>query len=115
MIGKLDRKINFIQPVTVTGTSNEDKITSWELIDSIPEVWASLSQSRGTVGTDQDRIIYAQTSTFIIRYRTDLNIRMRVVDEDSRCYAILSIAEMNGARKRYLNVTTNLIDNEYFT
>jgi SPP1 family predicted phage head-tail adaptor len=115
MIGKLDRRITFIQPVTTTGTSNEDKITAWEEIDSIPTVWASLSQSRGTVGVDQDRIIYAQTSTFIIRYRTDLNIRMRVVDEDSRCYAVLSIAEVNDNRKRYLNITTNLIDNVYFT
>lgn len=115
MIGKLDRRITFIQPIITNGTSNEDKITGWEEIDSIPTVWASLQQSRGTVGTDQDRIIYAQTSTFIIRYRTDLNIRMRVVDEDSKCYAILSIAEMNGSRKRYLNITANLIDNEYFS
>lgn len=115
MIGKLDRRITFIQPVITNGTSNEDKITDWEEIDDYPDVWASLTQSKGTTLVTQDRVVYSQTSTFLIRYRDDLNIRMRVVDEFGQGYAILSIAEINGVRKRYMNVTTNIIDNWFWS
>lgn len=111
LIGKLDRRIDIIEPTYSTGTSNEDKITGWTLFDT---VWASYSASRGTVSLDQDRIVYTQTSTMTIRHRTDLDIRMRVVDENSQVYAIVSIAE-SGDRKRYLDLTVNIVDNEFWS
>ena len=115
MIGKLDRRITFIEPTISNGTSNEDKITAWTAIASIPDVWASFSQQRGSVLVDQDRVSYAQTSTFIIRNRSDLNIRMRVVDENSQVYTLLSVAETPGSRKRYLTLTCNIVDNEFWS
>jgi head-tail adaptor len=49
-----------------------------------------------------------------IRYRTDLNVRMRVVDENGQVYAIVSIAE-SGDRKRYTDLTVNIVDNEFWS
>ena len=115
MIGKLDRRITFTQPVISIGTSNEDKITSWEEIDATPDVWASKSDSRGTTLVESDRVLYSQNTNWIVRNRTDLNVRMRLVDEDSQVYAILSITETPGSRKRYLTVTSNLLDNIFWS
>jgi len=115
MIGKLDRRITFIEPTISTGTSNENKITAWSELSSVPEVWASKNVSRGTTLVESDRVVYSQTVTWMIRNRTDLNVRMRVVDEDSQVYEIVSISETAGSRKRYLNITTNLLDNIYWT
>ena len=114
MIGKLDRRVTIIEPVKSTGTSNEDKITAWTALDTVPEVWASLAVSRGSVSVDADRVVYSQISNWVIRFRTGLNIEMRLVDGNGKVYQILSIAEIN-ERKRYLNLTTNLIDNEYWS
>jgi SPP1 family predicted phage head-tail adaptor len=114
LIGELDRRIQIIEPTYSTGTSNEDKITGWELINTNSSVWASYRPSRGTVSVDQDRIVYTQTSVMTIRYRTDLNVRMRVVDENGQVYAIVSIAE-SGDRKRYTDLTVNIVDNEFWS
>jgi len=115
MIGKLDRRITFIEPTISTGTSNEDKITDWAALASIPDVWASKSTSRGTTLVESDRVVYSQTVTWMIRNRTDLNVRMRLVDDSSQVYEIISISETAGSRKRYMNITANLLDNIYWT
>lgn len=115
MIGKLDRRITIIQPVLTTGTSYEDKITSWELIDSVPEVWAKKVETKGNTLVQSDRVVFSQTITWTIRYRTDLNVRMRVVDQNSQVYEIVGIAESTEDRKRYLDLTTSILDNEYWT
>jgi len=114
-IGKLDRRITFIQPVISVGTSNEDKITSWEEIDTVPDVWAQKNDSRGTTLVEDDRVVYSQNTEWRIRNRTDLNVNMRVVDASGQVYAILGITEMEVSRKRYMAVVTNLLDNIFWS
>lgn len=114
-IGKLDRRVTFIEPTISVGTSNEDKITAWTEIDSIPTVWASKNESRGSTLVEGDRVVFAKTVSWMIRHRTDLNVRMRLVDDSSQVYEILSISEDKNARGRYSHVTTNLLDNIYWT
>lgn len=115
MIGKLDRRITLIKPIIVAGDSNEDKISNWEEIATTANVWASKLERSGAVYAQSDRLTYAQQTEWVIRYRTDLNIRMRVVSEDSQGYEISSITELKGSRKRYLKIVTTLIDNWYWT
>lgn len=121
MIGKLDRRISIIQPVYSQGVSGEDKLTGWELIDSVPEVWAQKIDTRGNTLVQGDRVVYSQTITWIVRFRTDLNISMRLVDSSSQVYSILGTAEYKESktftnnRNRYTEITTNIIDNEYWT
>lgn len=114
-IGRHDRRVTFIQPIISTGTSNEDKITSWEEIDSNPTVWARKIEEGGGTGVTADRVTHSRAVSFVVRFREDLNVRMRLV-LDTLVYEIINIAEADqGGRERYLNVLTQLLDNEYFT
>jgi len=114
MIGKLDRRITFIQPIIAQGTSNEDKVTGWEEIASVPDVWAEKLEKMGAVYAQADRLTYAQQTQFNIRYRSDLSMTYRIVC-DTIVYVIQSIAEQKDNRKRYTNIITNVLDNTYFT
>lgn len=112
-VPRLDRQVTFIQAVTQTGDSNEDKITEWEEIGDFPTVWAEKVERGGTEHVVADRVTYAQPTTWIIRWRTDLNVRMRLVYE-TQVYEILAISETE-ERRRYLKLTTSVLDNISFT
>jgi SPP1 family predicted phage head-tail adaptor len=113
-IGRLDREITFIKPIIDNGESNEDRIDGWEEIDIYPTVSASKKELNGTVYTQSDRLTYTQQTEWTIRYRADLNVRMRVV-YNSKVYEIINIIESDENRNRFLKVITNLLDNVYFT
>lgn len=113
-IGRLDREITFIQPIIEDATSNADKITGWEVIDTDPNVNAAKSEKQGTVYTQSDRLTYTQVTEWTIRWRDDLNVRMRVV-WDTKVYEIFNIVEADDSRRRYLKISTNLLDNTFFT
>lgn len=114
MIGKLDRQITFIQPVISNGESNEDKITAWEAIDTNPDVWAAKNEGRGNTFVQGDRLTYSKTITWTIRWRSDLNVRMRLV-YGGQVYEIIDFTEVNNSRKRYMNVTTSILDNIFWS
>lgn len=111
-IGKLDRRITFIQKVTVTGDSNEDKLTGWEEIEYYPDVWAGKKDMPGRELSLGDRVTYVQPTHFLIRSRDDIDEKMRIVC-DTRVYEIISMNELG--RGNYFNVVTNLLDNIYYT
>jgi len=113
-IGRHDRRITFIQAVISTGTSNEDKITAWEEIDNNPTVWARKIEEGGSTAVQADRVTHSRATTWVIRFRDDLNVRMRLV-WDTQVYEIVNIAEADEGRQRYMNVLTSLLDNIYFT
>ncbi len=113
-IAELDREITFIQPVKSNGTSNEDKITGWEEIQTDPNINAKKIEGGGNVLVQSDRITYSQQTTWVIRWRNDLTMSMRLV-WDTKVYSILSISDLDEGRQRFLNIQTNLLDNEYFT
>ena len=115
MIGKLDRRVTFIKEVIENGDSNEDKVTGWEIIDSNDTVWAEKIERTGSKFVQDDRISFVQQTDWRIRFRTDLNVRMRLV-YDTFVYNITSISEISDeARKRYTIINTTLLDNIYFT
>lgn len=113
-IGTLDREITFIQYVVEVGESNEDKITSWEEIATDPNVNAAKIENGGNTFVQADRLTWNQQTRWVIRWRDDLNVRMRLV-WDTKVYEILNISESDESRRRFLNIETNLLDNEYFT
>lgn len=115
MIGKLDRRVTFIQPIIETGTSNADNVTGWEVIDENDTVWAEKIERSGSKFVQDDRVAFVQQTDWRIRFRTDLNVRMRLV-YDTFVYNITSIAEISDdSRKRYTLINTTLLDNIYFT
>jgi SPP1 family predicted phage head-tail adaptor len=113
-IGRLDREVYLIQPVTATGDSNEDKIIAWELIDEDSFISARKMDKDGTTAVINDRIVFAQPTDWIIRYRDDINNRMRIVF-NTQVYEILSITEAYESRNRYLKIVSNLLDNTFYT
>jgi head-tail adaptor len=113
-IAELDREITFIQPVISNGTSNEDKITGWQELETDPTVNAKKIEGGGNTLVQNDRITFSQQTTWVIRWRNDLTISMRLV-WDTKVYSILNVSELDEGRQRFLSVQTNLLDNEYFT
>lgn len=106
-IGKLDRKITIQEPVYANNDHNEDKIIDWETVVS---VWAKSEQRQGSEVVDADRVTYYETTIFTIRYRSDLNVRMRIVFQ-SIPYRIFSITEYKGTRKGYMEIAAEVMDN----
>lgn len=113
-VGELDREISFIQAIIEQGDSGEDKITGWELIDDEPSLNAKRVDESGTTVVANDRVTWTQTVNWIIRHRTDLNVRMRLVYE-TQVFEILNILPHEGSRGRFLRIVTSLVDNEFFT
>src|SRR5687768_15947004 len=115
MIGKMDRRVTFIKPIIENGTSNEDKVTGWEVIDSNDTVWAEKIERSGSKFIQEDRVALVMQTDWRIRFRTDLNGSMRLV-YNTLVYNITAFSEMSDeSRKRYTMVNTTLLDNIYFT
>lgn len=113
-IGTLDREITFIQPIYENGDSKEDKIIGWEEISSYPTVTARKIEQDGNTAIENGRITFSQQTNWVIRWRDDLNVRMRLV-WDTKVYQIVSITEADESRRRFVNIVTNILDNEYYT
>ncbi len=121
-IGTLDREVTFIQAIIEDGVSNADNITGWEQIASYPTVTAKKMEEGGSSSVTSDAVRYIRNTTWVIRYRDDLFTlrkekgidRIRLVYE-TQVYQILNIADTGESRRRYLEIVTSLIDNEYFT
>ncbi len=116
MIGKLDRRITFIEPIYETGESNEDKVIGWETVEYYERISANKKELKGNELVAGDRVMYFQPTQWTVRYPSslsDLTVKMRIV-HDMRVYEITSIIEGDG-RKRFLKIMTNLLDNVVFT
>jgi len=111
-IGRFDREITFIQSIEVDGISNEDKKIGWEEIENYPTVSAKKRNLKGNEVPIADRLNAIYPVVFTIRYRDDLNEKMRVVC-DGKVYEITApIEEPEDGRRRFLNVYANYLDNE---
>lgn len=111
--GELDREVTFIKENVSRGTSNQDKINSWELIDEYPTVWARKTELKGNEIVIGDQLKYVQKTVFTIRFRSDLDEKNRVVF-GNKVYEIVSITEAGEQRRTFLDVVANYIDNETF-
>lgn len=112
-VPRLDREITFIQPVIETGDSNEDKVVGWEEVDAYPNDWAAMEDTSGKELTVNERLTYVQMTKWIMRHRTDITTRLRLV-YNTQVYEIVALGEYEN-RRRYMRVMTNLLDNIFFT
>lgn len=113
-IGRMDRRISFIQKIVTDGESNEDYNNGWEKIDNNPDVWAFKQNLTGREVVIADKVQMMYTTVWTIRHRTDLTANMRLVDESSQVYEIITIGEGEG-RNAFLEVTTNVLEGQYWT
>lgn len=105
--GQLDKEIIIIQPTVATGTANSDRITGWT---TFATVWAKKKDSPGSEQVVDDRVVYAQTTTWTIRYLSGLTQLMRI-RFNGKIYEIISITD-DGSRDRWQEVVTSLLDSE---
>ncbi len=103
-IGKMDRQITFEEKIIGENVSNEDAQTGWQEIETSPEVWANVEDRSGTEEFKADNLKDVLISQFIIRYRSDLNARMRI-NYNGRFWDIQSLLEIG--RKRFLKIVAH--------
>lgn len=108
--GELDREIFFIEKVIAGNAFNEDKETSWDYIADY-QVMARVMEKPGKEIMVGDRLTYLQSTTFTVDYRSDINVRMRIVYRE-KVYEIISITDNEGGRDRYQDVVAALLDSE---
>lgn len=113
-VSQLDREITFIEPTISIGTSNEDKVTGWTELSTDPEVSARKIEEGGGTSVSSDRVTNTRQTSWVIRYREDLTVQMRLV-YGTQVYEILNISESDETRKRFLTILSQTIDNIYFT
>lgn len=112
----LDRRVTFIEKVIEDGESNEDKVTGWTEVTTNPTIAASKEDLAGYEALIADRMTYVQPVKWIVRYEDakDKTVQMRLVYE-IKVYEIQAIIEPKEGRRRFLEVMTKLVDNEFFT
>lgn len=110
-IGRFDRKVTLMQPVEVSSTSGGPKFSGYEPLDSDPEPYAMVRNKLGSEVIASDEITHVQQSIFTLRYRTDLNLNVRIVHEN-KMYKIFSFAESGETRRRFIDITAEY-DQEY--
>lgn len=103
-IGKMDRRITFQHEVLAENVSNEDEQTGWQDLSINPDVWANVEDKSGTEEFKADQLKDVLISQFIIRYRSDLNAKMRI-SYNGRFYDIQSFLEMG--RKRFIKIVAH--------
>ncbi len=107
-IGQFDRKIAFMQPSSVNSVSLGPKYDGFELITNDPQPWAKVKNKLGDEVVSNDQITHVQQSVFTVRYRTDINLNVKIVHEN-KMYSIHSYAESGETRRRFLDITAEYL------
>ena len=110
-IGRMDRRITFTQRIVTSSDSNEDYTSGWE---EVATVWARKSDLRGKEVVIADQVKFMYLTIWSVRYRSDIKANMRLVDGNGQVYEIITISEGEG-RNRFLDVVTNILENEYWS
>lgn len=109
-IGRMDRRVTIIEKDITDGDSNEDKLQSWS---EFATVWARKEDLRGKEMVIADKPTFMYLTVWSMRKVTGLKANMRVVYK-GQVYEIVQISEGEG-RERYQDITTNLLENEFWS
>lgn len=101
-IGKLDKWLRIQSKIVGVNESNEDEEAGWE---DVVTCWGSIEDRQVSSGEEYraDQLTSFQNSTIVIRYRTDVTTKNRILSE-GEIYNILTIAKVG--RKRFLSLST---------
>lgn len=109
-IGRMDRRITIIEKDVSTGYSNEDYLDAWVEFDT---VWARKEDLRGKEVVTADKVQFMYLTVWSIRKLAGLKADMRIVYK-GQVYEIVQISEGEG-RERFLDITTNILENEFWS
>ena len=100
--GELRNKVQ-LEALTHSGASSNGDFASEQTWGLVAEIWASINKASGNEESDS-RDTTTQKAVVKIRYRSDVNTRMRIT-YDGDIYDIESIEDKN-SRKKYLWLNT---------
>lgn len=106
-IGKLDKRFTFQERTETVTDFNTSKVT-WSNISVNPAVWGRFGKDNGGEVNISDQPTTVQRATVFIRYRTDINSKMRITC-DGEVYAIVSLREPPDFRKQLIELRLELI------
>lgn len=78
MIGKLNERVTF-QAYTLADDGIGGKVKTWGNLASVPTVWAHVIPKSGTETRSEDRDTATGVYVFVIRERSDIDERTRIV------------------------------------
>jgi len=99
--GQLDQRIA-IQDFTLAADGGGGLTKAWADLATDPDVWASVKAGGGGESTTEDRTNATAMTTFVIRNRSDIDERMRIVWEGLD-YNIRHVMR-EGSRAMYLTI-----------
>lgn len=102
--GELDRRIT-LQGVSTSTDAFGQRVATYS---TLAEVWANVVESGGAEGEEGDMVAATHKVAFTIRYRADVNERMRVV-YNGVTYKILSVTPLD-ARKAFTKIVARYSD-----
>lgn len=92
-----------IQQVVLTPDGAGGFSESWQNLATAPVVYASITPAAAGEQMKYGQTEATTTHHIVMRYRTDVTPGMILIDEDAVTYAIVSVADQNGA-KIYLEI-----------
>jgi SPP1 family predicted phage head-tail adaptor len=102
--GDLDQRI-VIQGLSEEADTFGQRVQNFS---TLANVWAKIEERKGNEKELGDQLVATRFVDFIIRYKSGLNERMRIV-YNSQTYLIESIIKED-ARKSFMRITTKLKD-----
>lgn len=101
-MGRRDRLIT-IQTPTETRGAGGGVIPSYA---DFCQMWANKMQGVGNEAVNADRKESENTVIWTVLYRSDVNTKMRVIDDNSDVYNIIGISEVG--RRNLMKLTTKI-------
>lgn len=102
--GELNQRIT-IQRATVTTNDYGEEITTW---GTLGKAWAAIRNVLQREPFAAEQFVSVVTTSFTLRYRTDVTAKMRVLC-DGKIYEIDSSADPDGAR-RFIELQCTLLE-----
>jgi len=102
--GDLDQRIT-IQTLSEAADDFGQRIQTFS---SLANIWAKVEERRGGEAEKGNQIVATKVVDFLIRYKTGLNERMRIL-YNGQTYKIQTIINED-ARKAFMRITTEITD-----
>lgn len=98
---RFDRRIIFQQNTGAGVDGFNSDVINWTDISTAPEMWAAIVEQKGYESLKSDQVDVVRPTVAIIRYRSDINEKMRFI-YNQHPYNIESIT--HEGRKEFLHI-----------
>lgn len=114
--GILDRLVTIQFNNVTTDSDTNEEVDNWQNLVIDPQVWAMKMEMVGAEEYQADQLVWDKVVKWVIRYRTDLDAEMRLLDEDGNEFYFIGLREFSGnskirvSRREALEISTEIRD-----